>query len=41
MGNVYPFTAAVRGFHSHRKFWKPVENEKIKCSCEDNNPCDR
>ena len=24
-------TAAVRGYHYYRKFWKPVENEDIYC----------
>lgn len=27
MENVYSFTAAVRGYHHYRKFWKPKENE--------------
>ena len=35
MENVYSFTAAVRGFHYYRKFWKPKENEKLDCSHEE------
>ena len=40
MENVYSFTAAVRGFHYYRKFWKPKENEKLDCSHEEHNPFD-
>ena len=35
------FTTAIRGFHYHRKFWKQIENEKLKFLFEDNNPYDR
>ena len=41
MENVYSFTAAVRGFHYYRKFWKPIENERLSCFHEDGNPYDR
>ena len=41
MENVYSFTAAVRGFHYYRKFWKPIENERLTCFYEDGNPYDR
>ena len=40
MENVYSFTAAVRGYHHYRKFWKPKENETLKCLYEENNPYD-
>ena len=40
MENGYSFTAAVRGFHYYRKFWKPKENEKLDCSHEEHNPFD-
>ena len=40
MDNVYSFTAAVRGFHYYRKFWKPKENEKLDYSHEEHNPFD-
>ena len=39
MENVY--SAAVRGFHYYRKFWKPIENERLTCFHEDGNPYDR
>ena len=38
--NVYYFTKVVRGFHYYRKFWIPIENEKLNCLHEDNNPYD-
>ena len=41
MENSYSFTAAVRGFHYYRKYWKPQENEKLHCTFEENNPYDR
>ena len=31
MESIYSFTAAVRRCHYHRKFWKPIENEKLNC----------
>ena len=40
MENVYSFTAAVRGFHYYKKFWKSKENEKLDCSHKENNPFD-
>ena len=33
--NVYSFTAAERGFHYCRKFWKPKENETLDCFHEE------
>lgn len=41
MESIYSFTAAVRRFHYHRKFWKPIENEKLNCLYKDNNPYNR
>ena len=41
MENVHSFTAAVRGFHYYRTFWKPTERESLKCIYEENNPYDR
>ena len=40
MENVYSFTAAVRGFHHYKNFWKPKENEKLDCFHEEHNPFD-
>ena len=37
MENVYTFTAAVRGYHHHRKFWKPKENKTLQCLFEKDN----
>ena len=34
------FSAAIRGFHVYKTSWKPVENEKLQCFYEDNNPYD-
>ena len=41
MENVYSFTAAVRGFHRYRNFWKPKENEKLDSFYEEHNPYDQ
>ena len=41
MQKIYSFTSAVCGFHYYRKFWKPIENEKLNCLYEDNNPYDK
>lgn len=38
---VHTFTAAVRGFHYYRRFWKPKENEKLDCMHEPGNVFDR
>lgn len=38
---INSFTAAVRGYHYYRRFWKPVEGEKLKCMYEANNAFDR
>ena len=35
------FTAAVRGFHYYRRFWRPKENEKLDCLPEPGNAFDR
>ena len=29
MENVHSFTAAVRGYHYYRRFWKPEEKIKL------------
>ena len=41
MENVQSFTAAVRGYHYYRRFWKPEEKQKLNCMHELNNPYDR
>ena len=41
MENVHSFTAAVRGYHYYRRFWKPEEKQKLNCMHELNNPYDR
>ena len=41
MQKIYSFTSAVCGFHYHRKFWKPIENEKLNFLYEDNNSYDK
>lgn len=38
---VHTFTAAVRGFHYYRRFWKPKENEKLDCMHEPGNVFDQ
>ena len=40
MENVHSFTAAVRGYHYYRRFWKPEEKQKLNCMHELNNPYD-
>ena len=37
---VHIFTAAVRGFHYCRRFWRPKENEKLDCFGEPGNVFD-
>ena len=37
----HTFTAAVRGYHYYRRFWRPKENEKLICLYEAGNPFDR
>ena len=34
------FTAAVRGYHFYRRFWKPTPFQKLNCFFEDGNPFD-
>ena len=38
---VHTFTAAVRGFHYYRRFWRPKENEKLDCFYEPGNVFDQ
>ena len=38
---THSFTAAVRGFHYNRRFWRPKENEKLDCLHEPGNAFDR
>lgn len=38
---VHKFTAAVRGFHYYRRFWRPKENEELDCIYERDNVFDR
>ena len=38
---THSFTAAVRGFHHYRRFWRPKENEKLDCLHEPGNAFDR
>ena len=38
---THSFTAAVRGFHYYRRFWRPKENEKLDCLHEPGNAFDR
>ena len=38
---THSFTAAVRGFHYYRRFWRPKENEKLDCLHESGNAFDR
>ena len=35
------FDAAIRGYHYYRKFWHPVEEERLLCSREENNGFDQ
>ena len=37
---VIEFTAAVRGYHYYRKFWKPEPSQKLNCFFEEDNPFD-
>ena len=37
----HTFTAAVRGYHYYRRFWRPKENEKLIWLYEAENPFDR
>ena len=37
---THSFTAAVRGFHYYRRFWRPKENEKLDCLHEPGNAFD-
>ena len=38
---VHTFTAAVRGFHHYRRFWRPKENEKLDCFYKPGNVFDQ
>ena len=38
---THSFTAAVRGFHYYRRFWRPKENEKLYCLHGPGNAFDR
>ena len=38
---IHTFTAAVRGFHYYRRFWRPKENEKLDCFYESGNVFDQ
>ena len=37
----HTFTAAVRGYHYYRRFWRAKENEKLICLYEAGKPFDR
>ena len=37
----HTFTAAVRGYHYYRRFWRSKENENLICLYEAGNPFDR
>ena len=37
---VIEFTAAVRGYHYYRRFWKPEPSQKLNCFFEEGNPFD-
>ena len=34
------FEGAVRGYHYHRRYWSPIENETLQCFHESGNPFD-
>ncbi|XP_057290014.1 uncharacterized protein LOC130657458 [Hydractinia symbiolongicarpus] len=38
---TFEFTAAVRGFHYYKTYWKPEENQSLDCFHENNNVFDR
>lgn len=38
---TFEFTAAVRGFHYYKSYWKPEENQSLYCFYENNNVFDR
>ena len=38
---VHTFTAAVKGFHYYRRFWRLKENEKLDCFYEPGNVFDQ
>ena len=38
---VFEFTAAVRGYPHHGKFWKPEHQQVLNCCHEKNNAFDR
>ena len=37
----HSFDAAVKGHHYYRKYWQPIENERLSCMHEAGNPFDR
>ena len=37
---VIEFTAAVRGYHYYRRFWKPEPSQKLNCFFKEDNPFD-
>ena len=37
---VIEFTAAVRGYHYYRRFWKPEPSQKLNCFFEEDHPFD-
>ena len=41
MDIVCSYTAAVRGYHYYKQFWKPVENEELHCYHEKYNLYDK
>ena len=41
MDIVYCYTAAVRGYHYYKQFWKLVENEELHCYHEKYNLYDK
>lgn len=38
---IFEFTAAIRGYHYYKRFWKPEQNQVLNCYHEKNNAFDR
>ena len=38
---IFEFTAAIRGYHYYKKFWKPESHQVLNCYHEKNNAFDR
>ena len=37
---LFKFESAIRGYHFYKKYWVPVENQKLDCAHEVGNPYD-